>query len=120
MNLGAQRLDRIRSDEDDGQVLQDFLDEEGDPNYVDSLIHLCEMGGCPDEDRDPEYRVKRTVREGSTCRAVVDVFFDEKTYGGGCDDIPSISQIFGELEIHIDLQTGDIAWFVSDLLSNSN
>jgi hypothetical protein len=100
--------------EDPVRVMQEFLDDFGDRDYIDNLGHLCNSGGYPDEDADPEYQVRSAKREENFVKAVCDVFFDEKYFGSGCPDMPSREQISGSVVYEIDLEDGSITTIDAD------
>ncbi|PTR32483.1 hypothetical protein C8J98_10536 [Luteibacter sp. OK325] len=108
-------LERIKATDDAGgdvgDVVQEFLDEHIESmDYVDFLSHLCEMGGSPDENGDVQVRVTDCVGADDKYHVLVEVFFDEKVYGGGCPDMPTIAPRTGEAEFTFAVDTGVISW----------
>lgn len=108
MAVGQEFISRISSGEDPVVVIQDLLDDEGDENFIDSLQCLCEIGGSPDEDAEPEYSVKSAQVSDSSVSVSCDVFFDEKVFGGGCPDMPTIEPRSGTVKYVIDLASGEM------------
>lgn len=103
-------VDQIKSAQDPlREVLQDVMNDQGDINYVDSLAGLCEMGGWPDEESDPEYSITDAIITGDVVVFTCEVFFDEKVYGGGCPDMPTIEHRSGEVRYELDLKTGTLS-----------
>jgi hypothetical protein len=108
-------LDRIASgDEDLVEILQEYLDEEGDRDYIDRLGGLCEMGGYPDENTYPQYSVKSAECVEGKVVFLCDVFFDEKVFGGGCPDMPTIEARSGVVTYELNLGAGKLS-AVSDI-----
>jgi len=102
--IEAKFLERIRATEDAGgdvgDVVQEFLDENIElMDFVGFLSHLCEMGGSPDEDGDVQARVTDCVRADGKYSVTIEAFFDEKVYGGGCPDMPTISPRTGDASL---------------------
>lgn len=110
MKLDDVKLAIIKEGNNIHEVIQEHLDNCGDPDYVDNLIHLCEQGGCPDEDDDPEYHVEEVEVKGTTCIVRATAYTKEKYFGGGCPDMPTITPRTGEVEFEIDIETGEIDW----------
>ena len=109
MRVDQKYVDRIKTGKESlSQVLQDLMDDGADVNFVDSLAGLCEIGGCPDEDCDPQYSVTAANITGDLVIFTCEVFFDEKVYGGGCPDMPTIESRSGEVRYEFDLETGTL------------
>lgn len=105
----TKHLDAIRLGADDlEQLVQDGLSEYGDEDYIDNLSDLCEIGGCPDEDKDPEFTVTGARLEGNIVTFSCEVYFDEKVYGGGCPDMPTIKSRHGTKEYVLNLNNGTL------------
>jgi hypothetical protein len=111
-------LDRLaNAGEDPGNVMQEFFNDLGDSDYIDNLGCLCQSGGYPDEDSDPEIVVKSVSRSANSLRATCEVFFDEKYFGSGCPDMPTLVPIHGTVVYEVDLSTGHLATVDDDLIS---
>ena len=108
MSVPEEYLERIRAGEDNLQVIQEFFDDIGDPDYIDNFNDLCECGGIADDDKDPEYSVSSAELSGSTLTVNCNVFFDEKYSGGGCPDMPSIAPRTGVVVYEIDIESGSM------------
>jgi hypothetical protein len=107
MPLTKEVLEQFRSnDANYVEIFSEFLNETGDPNYLDDLLDLCESGGCPDENRDPEYRVHSVSRVDDLLVFECEVFFDEKFFGSGCPDMPTIITRTGTVTYEVDLHNG--------------
>jgi hypothetical protein len=105
--LSTEQLQRLK--EGDEEVIVEYLDT-GDCDYVDSLGHLCQIGGWPDEEIQPEYRVLSVNIGPSECQVTVTAFFDEKVYGGGCPDMPTRVSREGNAEFVVSLMDGAVSW----------
>ena len=108
MKIDAQFADRIVEGEDLDTVLQEILDG-GDEDYLDNLLPLCKIGGWPNKEEDPCIEgISEAVLNGTTVTFKAEVYFDEKVYGGGCPDMPTIEARTGEVRYKIDLLTLDM------------
>lgn len=113
MPLPVALVENLRlGDADHAQIFQDFLDESGDPDFIDTFLGLCESAGMPDEDCDPQYCVKDFQRSGSKLTFDCEVYFDEKYFGSGCPDMPTIIPRSGTVTYEIDLDTGSLHGFI--------
>jgi hypothetical protein len=110
MKLDAEWLTRLNSGEDADQVMHEYLEDQGPGDYVTYLQHLCEMAGWPDENTDPQFTVESAIISGNECHVLVEAYFDEKVFGGGCPDMPTIEPRSAEAEFWVDLKTGDVRW----------
>ncbi len=110
LNLSNDYLDRLNENHNREDVIQEYLENIGDPYYMDNLQHLCEWGGYPDENLDPEYSIDEVSRQNDLCNAVVSVYFDEKVPSGGCEDIFHKQHCVGKIVMSVDLLSGDIKW----------
>jgi hypothetical protein len=95
-------------------VFGDYLENGGDKDYLDNLQPLCEMGGLPDEEADPEYALKSAELRNGVLTAKCEVFFDEKYYGSGCPDMPTREPRAGSVTATVDIATGHIEWHPDD------
>ena len=113
MSVTKEVLEALRADDADHvEIFQEFLDDSGDPNCLDSLLGLCESAGMPDENTDPQYCVQSVRHVDDLLTFRCDVFFDEKFFGGGCPDMPTIIPRTGTVTYEIDLRTGALRGFV--------
>jgi hypothetical protein len=119
MKIKAKWLARLNNGEDPEEVMQNYFDMEGPGDYLDYLQHLCEIGGLPNENEDPELAVKDAVISGGKCHVKIEAFFDEKVNGCGCPDMPTLEPRNGDAECWVDLATGDVAWQADDLEGSS-
>lgn len=102
---------RIEAGEGVASVLCDFVQDEGDSNYIDTLGELCENGGYPDENGDPTYQyIAYEPKEGRRCVLEMTAHFDEKVFGGGCPDMYSIFPTSGPVILELDLETNEVQW----------
>jgi hypothetical protein len=111
--LSPERLARLKAG--DESVIQEHLNDFGDPDYVDNLGHICQNGGYPDEDGDPQYGVEHVEIGPTAAMVTVKAYFDEKYFGSGCPDMPSRAERIGEATFAVRLSDGAIEWRQEDL-----
>jgi hypothetical protein len=99
------RPKELKSADDPVKVLPAYLDDNNDVIDSSALDALCESGGAPEA--YAEYRVDDATIEGSHCIATITAFFSEIVYASGCSNMPTHKERGGQIEMNIDLDTGD-------------
>jgi hypothetical protein len=88
---------------------EDFSSLETDAFPLDNF---CKIGGSPDEDGAPEIAIIEAdfLAASSKLTGSFTAYFDEKVYGGGCPDMPTIKSRQGDISFDIDLLSGKIEY----------
>jgi len=64
--VDSKHLQRLHNGDDPADEFQEHLDDGCDEDYLDNLLLLCEMGGRPDEDAEPEYSLNPAGQPADT------------------------------------------------------
>jgi len=110
MKLSKKDLQKIDRGSEPSQILLSLLKSDPNQEYIKNLSHLCENGGYPDDQKYPQYKILNSSKTKHYYTITFEVLFDEKTHGQGCSVVPDYKPRYGEIDIKLMFETGELVW----------